>query len=70
MSRHDSTQAPPSFTLPEMIAEAKREVAMRERVYPRWIDAGKLKPSEAARRISLMKAIADELERRQQPGLL
>lgn len=59
-----------SFTLSEMISEAKREVAVRERVYPKWIERGKLKPSESSRRIALMKAIADELERRQQPGLL
>lgn len=59
-----------SFQISELIAEAKRELAFRERAYPRWIEKGRVRPSDAARQIALMKAITRELEIRQQPSLL
>lgn len=50
------------ITLPEMIAEADREVKFRERVYPRMINAGKLSNANADRQISKMRAIRDYLQ--------
>jgi hypothetical protein len=47
--------------------EARREMMTRERVYPRWIEAKKIKADEAARRIAIMTEIAtdyDELVRK------
>jgi hypothetical protein len=39
---------------------AERELRMRERVYPRWIAAGKMKPQQAEHEIETMRAIADD----------
>lgn len=40
-----------------------REIAMRERVYPRWIGQGKMTPVKADREIQGMKAVLDTLIR-------
>jgi len=50
-------------TLAEMIAEAERELAMRRRVYPRWVEAGRMKQHHAERRIEMMAAIAEFLRK-------
>lgn len=51
----------------EALDEIKREIIMRERVYPRMIDSGKLAVTEAHRRIACMKkaasVISDVLKR-------
>ena len=47
----------------EMAACVEREVAMRLRVYPRWVQAGKMRPEKAAREIAVMKAVAALLKR-------
>ena len=52
-------------TIPEMVREAEREVALRRRVYPRWVAEGRMKQHHAARQIALMEAIAEELARRE-----
>lgn len=46
------------FTAAEKAACAERELKMRERVYPRWVQAGKITPALAARETELMRAIA------------
>jgi len=33
---------------------------MRERVYPRWIDEGRISKQKAQQEIAIMKAIADD----------
>ena len=48
--------------LQTQIDEARRELHMRERVYPRWIEAGKIKAKVAENRIAIMKAIVETLE--------
>ena len=45
----------------DMADEARREVDLRKRVYPRMIASGKLKEGAAARQIAVMQAIADKL---------
>jgi signal recognition particle subunit SEC65 len=52
-------------TLAEMAREAEREVALRRRVYPRWVAEGRMKQHHAERQIALMEAIAAELQRRE-----
>ena len=44
----------------DKLACAEREIKMRERVYPRFIDAGKMSAGKAALEIAVMKAIADD----------
>jgi hypothetical protein len=49
------------ITLPDMIAEVKRELAMRERVYPGWIANGRLKQATADRDMRRMRAVLELL---------
>lgn len=44
------------------VAELKREIALRERVYPKWIEAKKLKPEQAERQIARLKTAWTLLE--------
>lgn len=48
--------------LEAQLTEARRELAMREGVYPRWIDDGKITARLADRRIRLMQAIIETLQ--------
>lgn len=50
------------FTAEELVAEARREVGYRRRVYPRWVDAGKIDKAKADRQLQLMEAIVAALE--------
>lgn len=43
------------------IKEVEREIAMRERVYPRWVESGKMTQAAAARQIENMKAVLSTL---------
>ncbi len=47
----------------ELIEEARRELAMRRRFYPKWVRAGRIKQQDADRRIDLMEAIVRRLTR-------
>lgn len=60
MSEHDQGAAP---SIADQIACVRREIAMRARVYPKWIASGRLKPEEAAREQARMQAVHDSLER-------
>lgn len=61
--RETTGAAADRFTVRELIEEARREAFIRRRVYPRQVDAGRLKQADADRRIDLMEAIADRLTR-------
>jgi hypothetical protein len=39
---------------------ALREATLRGRVYPRWIEQGKIKKEKADRELALMQAIAED----------
>lgn len=45
---------------------AEREVKMRKRVYPRWVEQGRMTQEKADEEIALMEAIAADYR---QPGL-
>ncbi len=45
----------PSLT--DQIAAVRRELALRERVYPRWVDAGRMKQAKADTEIVAMRAV-------------
>lgn len=57
----DAGQAVP---VTDQIKCVKREIAMRERVYPSFVARGKLKPHEAEWQIEAMKAVLATLESR------
>lgn len=48
-------------TLDEMIACVEREISMREHVYPRRIEQGRMKSDRADREIEIMKAVSRTL---------
>ena len=48
--------------LADQIAEVKRELAMRENVYPKLIDSGRLTPAAAHRHLANMRAVLATLE--------
>lgn len=62
MSLFAHDEAPISITLEQQIACVKREISMRERVYPRWILAGKLSEGKAEFELEAMKAVLASLE--------
>lgn len=43
-------------TFEDVIMDLKREIALRERAYPRWVETGKLKDVAARRQIAAAKA--------------
>jgi hypothetical protein len=47
--------------LNDLLACCKRELAFRQRCYPRWIDKGTIKPAKAAREIELMGSVCEFL---------
>lgn len=55
------------ITLDEMSDEIKRELATRRRVYPRWIEEGKIKEEVADFRVLVLEAllirIGDEIKK-------
>lgn len=51
-----------------MIACARREAALRRRVYPTWVLEGRLAKDKADREIELMEAIVEFLEQANTPG--
>jgi hypothetical protein len=46
-----------AITLEEQIAEVERELALRHRVYPRWVAAKQLSPAKADRQIATMESV-------------
>lgn len=51
-----------TIPLPQQIACVKRELAMRNRVYPGQVSRGKMRKSEADHEVSCIKAVLRTLE--------
>lgn len=49
------------MTLDQQIACVKREIALRERVYPGWVSKGSMKQEKADHEIAAMKAVLQTL---------
>jgi hypothetical protein len=49
------------ITLDEQIICVKREIGMRQRVYPRWVASGKMKQDKADYEIATMEAVLKTL---------
>ena len=45
-----------SVPLEDQIAELRREIRFRERIFPRWVQDGKIEEAEAARRMVRIRA--------------
>ncbi len=50
-----------NFTLKQQIDCARREIAMREKLYPEWVQQKRLKPEKADYELGCMKAILETL---------
>jgi hypothetical protein len=48
------------ITAADKLKCAERELKMRQSVYPRWIDAGKLSAGRAAHELAAMAAIVED----------
>ena len=53
---------PADVRMSDQIACVEREITMRERVYPRWVDAGKMTQAEADRELLAMRAVLATIE--------
>lgn len=51
------------FSIEEQIACLKREIGMRERLYPRWVSMQKMSQAKADTELGAMKAALATLER-------
>lgn len=47
-----------AIPLDEQLAAVEREIRLRERVYPRWIESGKMTQARADREIAAMQGVA------------
>jgi hypothetical protein len=50
------------ITTADKLACAKRELAMRQQLYPRWIETKKLSAGKAAHELAAMRAIIADYE--------
>lgn len=51
-----------TVSLDDQIACVRREIGLRERVYPKWVAAGKMKADAADQEIARMRAVIETLE--------
>lgn len=61
-----------TVALADQIACVRRELAMRQRVYPRWVSAGKMTQADSDREITAMIAVLatlQDVQRAREPGL-
>lgn len=56
----------PTFTAADKRDCAARELRMRERVYPRWVEGGRMSQHKADQEIAIMREIASDYERQTQ----
>jgi hypothetical protein len=50
------------FTAEDKLREIERELKLRQRLYPHWIETGKIAAGDARRRIDILEAIAEDYE--------
>lgn len=55
--------APSQVSLPRQIECVEREIAMRRRVYPRWVAVGKMQQAKADDEIAIMEAVVATLRK-------
>lgn len=59
----------PRISITAKVACLRREIAMRKRVYPKWVDQGRMHQVDAEREIAVIQAILDDYTAVHQPGL-
>ncbi len=58
------------ITLPEMYQEVLRETSMRQKVYSKHVDEGRMNPNLAEFRINVMQAVLKLIENQQRLEVL
>lgn len=61
-----------TVALADQIACVRREIALRNKVYPRWIEKGRMHQTQADREIETMIAVLatlQDVQRQREPGL-
>jgi len=53
---------PQGTTAAKMLASVRREIKMRERVYPRWVEAARMTQANADEELATMRAVLTVLE--------
>lgn len=53
---------PKTIGITDQLREARREVTVRERVYERWVEDGRLDARTAAKQLAAMQAVVLTLE--------
>jgi hypothetical protein len=53
------------ITLTEQLAEARRELALRRKLYPGWVEQGRLTHEAAYHQLACMAAIVETLRTRE-----
>jgi hypothetical protein len=48
-----------TVSLDDQVACVRRELGLRQRLYPRWVADGKMTADQAAKEINAMKAVLD-----------
>ena len=51
-------------TKTEILKELRRELSMRNGVYPKWIKSGRHHPTDAAHRIACLAAVCSDFKQR------
>lgn len=59
-----------TISIAEQVKCVKREIAMRERVYPRWVASGKMPAAKADYETEAMKAVLETLKKVEAEGRL
>jgi hypothetical protein len=54
-------KTPSSIPLAEQIKEVRREIELRERLYPQWVSVGTLSSIDAEERFNRMRAVLETL---------
>lgn len=54
---------PEPITIERQIAAVRKEISMRNRVFPRWVQAGRMTQQQADDGIAAMQAVQATLER-------
>lgn len=62
MSLFKNADLPP-VPIATQVACVEREIELRKRVYPRWVESGRLKQEKADEEIRRMEAVRDSLVR-------
>lgn len=57
------------YTDAQKLFEIEREIVMRKRLYPRWVENGRMAQADADHRLAVLKAIAKDYAPAPEPDL-